>query len=135
MGRSYAYECPKCGYRTKVSGGADRGVIAWVQTVLCRDCKELYDAVTRLKVPEGTASKAGMGGANAFGGRKALPPPLVFVVNRLRYSGVKRFKWVPFDPLCPVSPNHRVRIWNDPDRCPKCAIYLEKSALPYRLWE
>jgi len=53
----------------------------------------------------------------------------------LRYTGVKRFKWVTFEPQCPASPSHRIRLWNDPDRCPKCGIYLEKSALPYRLWE
>jgi len=135
MGRSYAYECTRCGYRAKVSGGADRGVVAFVQTVLCRDCKELYDAVTRFRVPENTASKPNSSLAVSLRARTACPPTLQFALNRLRYTGVKRFKWVTFEPQCPASPSHRIRLWNDPDRCPKCGIYLEKSALPYRLWE
>ena len=34
----------------KSSGRADRGLSFFVQTILCRDCRELYDAVTRLRV-------------------------------------------------------------------------------------
>jgi hypothetical protein len=30
MGRSYWFECPKCGYRAKVSGRADRGLSFFV---------------------------------------------------------------------------------------------------------
>jgi hypothetical protein len=52
MGRSYWFECSKCGYRAKVSGGADRGFHFYVQTIACGDCKQLYDAVTRLKVSD-----------------------------------------------------------------------------------
>jgi transcription elongation factor Elf1 len=50
MGRSYWFECARCGYRAKVSGRVDRGFNFFVQTIVCRDCKELYDAVTRIKV-------------------------------------------------------------------------------------
>jgi hypothetical protein len=53
MGRSYWFECPKCGYRAKVSGRADRGLTLFVQTILCSDCRQLYDAVTRLRVADG----------------------------------------------------------------------------------
>ena len=52
MGRSYWFECVKCGYRAKVSGRADRGLNFFVQTILCRDCRELYDAITRVKIPD-----------------------------------------------------------------------------------
>ena len=62
MGRSYWFECPKCGYRARVSGRADQGLSFVVQTILCCDCRELYDAVTRLKVPDE------WGGWGAFGG-------------------------------------------------------------------
>ena len=124
--------------RGRCSGGADRGVIACVQTVLCRDCKALYDAVLRFKLPDGIPPPSAQAGfANSVQGRLArnLPPPMHLVLERLRYTGAKRFKWVRFDLQCPVSRDHRVRSWNDPDRCPKCGIYLQKSALPYRLWE
>src|SRR5512140_3712375 len=52
MGRSYWFECSRCNYRAKVSGKPDRGVDFFVTTILCLDCKELFDAVTRLRWPE-----------------------------------------------------------------------------------
>lgn len=66
-----------------------------------------------------------------------MTTPLGFqaVLNRLPPTGAKRFKWLAFKPQCPVSAMHWVRSWNDPDRCPKCGVYLEKNALPYRLWD
>ena len=140
MGRSYWFECSKCGYRTRVSGRADRGLYFFVQTILCRDCRELYDAVTRLKVPDE------LGGWGASGWlRKAKPlstaagpssaPGFQTVLNRLPPTGLKRYKWLSFKLQCPVSGMHRVRGWNDPDQCPRCGAFLEKSALPYRLWD
>ena len=59
MGRSYHFECAKCGYRTIVSGRADRGLNLAVQTIVCRDCRKLFDAVTKLKVPDDSALKLG----------------------------------------------------------------------------
>jgi len=138
MGRSYAYECSKCGFQAKVSGGPDRGVMVWVQTIGCRDCKKLYDAVTRLKAPEGIVSESGgLAGSGAMKGRPsaARAPAFPVVLNRLRPFGLKSHRWVSFKLQCPVSPMHRVQSWNEPDRCPKCGTYLEKSALPFRLWE
>jgi hypothetical protein len=140
MGRSYWFECSKCGYRAKVSGRADQGLSFMVQTILCSDCKELYDAVTRLKVPD---ERSGLGTLSSiwkarFGKtlpRINTPPAFQAVLNRLPPKGAKRLKWLPFEIRCPVSAVHRVRSWNDPDRCPKCGVHLEKSALPYRLWD
>ena len=62
MGRSYWFECAKCGYRAKVSGRADRGITFFVHTILCRDCRELYDAVTRLRLAD---ERAGWGNVAA----------------------------------------------------------------------
>jgi len=140
MGRSYWFECPKCGYRTKVSGRADRGLSFFVQTILCRDCRELYDSVTRLRVPDESAGWGRFAGwqrtrlQNPQQGFRA-PPPFQAALNRLPQTGVKRFKWVSFKVQCPVSAAHRVRTWNDPDKCPRCGVFLEKGALPYRLWD
>ena len=139
MGRSYWFECPKCGYRTKVSGRADQGLSFSVQTMLCRDCRELYDAVTRVRVPDEPPAWGGLAAwsraqLNSQRGSGA-PPSFQTVVNRLPRPGVARFKWLAFKLQCPVSGLHRVRGWNEPDRCPKCGTYLEQSALPYRLWD
>jgi hypothetical protein len=134
MGRSYWFECPKCGYRAKVSGRADRGLGFFVQTILCRDCRELHEAVIRLRVPDefGRLRRENMCKVEP---NTVQPPSFQVVLNRLPPTGVKRFKWLTFKPQCPVSAIHRVRNWNDPDRCPKCGVFLEKGALPYRLWD
>ena len=139
MGRSYWFECRRCGYRARVSGGADSGLTFLIQTMLCQDCMELSDAVTRLRVPDdiiGLGEHAGWRSAR-WTSRRTLsaPPSFQAMLNRFPQTGVKRFKWVPFELQCLVSANHRVRSWNDPDKCPKCGVFLEKSALPYRLWE
>jgi len=140
MGRSYWFECPKCSYRAKVSGRADRGLSFFVQTILCRDCRELFDAVTRLRVADDSAGWGNSGSLRRptllkARPRIAAPPSFQAVLNRLPLTGAARFQWLPFKLQCPVSAFHRVRSWNDPDRCPKCGIYLEKSALPFRLWD
>jgi hypothetical protein len=141
MGRSYWFECAKCGYRATVSGRTDRGVHFFVQTILCRDCKALYDAVTKLKFPD----EGRLGLLKPLGLRQpkkpnvsrppSTPPSFQAALNRLPYTGVKRFRWVHFQLQCPVSKIHRVQTWNEPDRCPRCGLYLEKNALPYRIWD
>jgi hypothetical protein len=139
MGRSYWFECPRCGYRAKVSGGADRGLTFLVQTILCHDCRELYDAVTRLKVRDDSIKMWGLAGwrlARSGPQRSyGAPPSFQAMLSRLPQTGVKRFRWLPFKLQCPVSAIHQVRSWNDPDKCPRCGVFLEKSALPYRLWD
>lgn len=141
MGRSYWFECVKCGYRARVSGREDRGAHFVVQTVLCADCRELYDAVTRLQVPDGVAAERGLKGAGWRLARRpsaakpiSEPPGFAAVLNRLPPKG-PRLEWVSFQIQCPISPHHRVQSWTEPNRCPRCGTHLEKSALPYRLWD
>ena len=43
MGQLYGFECPSCGYHTEVSGGKDRGFVAFTQTKVCQDCKQVVD--------------------------------------------------------------------------------------------
>jgi len=143
MGRSYQYECPKCGYKARVSGRADDGLNFSVQTILCRDCKELHDAVVRLRVAEDLAARM----RNSFRQfqRPASSRPARFstkpapkfeaALNRLRYNGIRNAQWITYRIGCPVSPYHRVRAWNEPDHCPRCGLYLERSALPFRIWD
>ncbi len=137
MGRSYWFECSKCGYRTKVSGKGDRGLNFFVQTILCRDCKELYDAVTRLRVVEPRAQKNLSALSKASKERLTLrvAPGFMAALNRLPLAGSNRLKWLDFKPKCPVSTLHRVQAWNEPGRCPRCGAYLERNAVPYRVWD
>jgi hypothetical protein len=139
MGRSYWFECPRCGYRARVSGRADRGLDLFVQTILCRDCKELYDAVIRLKVEEGAASGRPPASSRSRGliprGIANVAPTFQSALNRLPRLGANGSQWLKYNLQCPVSALHRVQAWNDPDRCPKCGVYLEKNALPFRIWD
>lgn len=142
MGRSYWFECVKCGYRAKVSGREDRGLNCFVQTIVCRDCRELYDAVTRIRVVQ---RKRAEGAGKPTGARQMKflaeewapdrPPVFQSVVNRLLLMGSGRSEWVHFRLRCPVSTLHRVESWNDPAKCPKCGLPLEKNVLPYRIWD
>jgi hypothetical protein len=143
MGRSYWFECGRCGYRAKVSGKADRGLNFFVQTIVCQDCRELYDAVTRLKVPEEArlempGKPSGLRRLSFLGRQTAAnskPPSFQSALNRLQYRGIKHFKWLNFKTQCPVSTHHRVQSWNEPNKCPRCGVHLEKGALPYRIWD
>jgi hypothetical protein len=142
MGRSYWFECGRCGYRAKVSGGADRGKDFFIQTILCLDCKQLYDAVTQIRFPKLPPAQLL---AKASGLRPSkysvqlrppkIPPKFESVLARLPATDLGQFKWVRFRPQCPISPKHRVQIWNEPAQCPRCAVYLERTALPYRFWD
>ncbi len=136
MGRTYLFECPKCGYRAKVAGGGARGFHFAVQTILCHDCKELHDAVTALKMAA-TGLAATSGGLQLKTGRKpaASAPTFLAALNRLPPGGSKRLRWVYFKAACPVSPRHRIREWQSPDKCPKCGCFLEPAATPFRLWD
>ena len=141
MGRTYLFECPKCSYRAKVAGGAQDGFNFAVQTILCRDCKELYDSVVRMRVsPRPTDQVKGLrfGLRNAFARNpKALrqPPTFLAALNRLPPSGRTTSAWVSFPLRCPVSSLHRVQAWKSPGQCPRCGVHLEHSAVPYRMWD
>ncbi len=142
MGRSYWFECLKCGYRAKVSGRADRGLDFTVQTILCLDCHELYDAVTRMRIAAASPPKPQSGPASPLKRRpgnavafRREPPTFEAIVSRLPQAGVLRSTWQHYKLQCPVSATHRVRPWSDAHKCPKCGLHLEKNALPYRIWD
>ena len=45
MGTTYDFICNACGYTTEASGGNDVGMICATTTILCQECRELYDIV------------------------------------------------------------------------------------------
>ena len=137
MGRSYWFECLKCGYRAKVSGRADRGLSFSVQTILCRDCRELYDAVVRLRVLDELGGWGDWGRLRKSGRPRAQvsmtePPVFQAALNRLPPTGPGRFKWLAFKPQCPFSTIHRVRSWTDSGPMPEVRQLSgeERPALP-----
>src|SRR5437879_3306828 len=142
MGRTYQYECSRCGYRARVSGRADEGFHFAVQTIVCWDCKTLYDAVQRVRIPELSESelrRTGFG-MRGFGWpywqrRPEAPPSFSVALNRLTFNGPRRFKWVDYKLRCPTSPSHHIEKWNEPNKCPKCNTLLDKHPLPFRIWD
>jgi len=122
MGRTYLFECLKCGYHARVTGGAGEGIHFAVHTIACSDCRALYDAIVRFKPPSPAPEQL-----------PVVPPPFTKLINRLPPRGA-RF-WLKFKPVCPVSGRHRVRLWKQPDKCPKCGNFMESGASPFRLWD
>jgi hypothetical protein len=139
MGRTYLYECPQCGYNARVAGGADRGFNFTVQTILCRDCKQLHDSVVQLKILDDHKwqSHSRLQRARLQIPKQPATGPPVFesALNRLPVPGGTPFKWAHFKIQCPVSATHRVQVWNEPGPCPKCATPLERNTLPFRIWD
>jgi hypothetical protein len=137
MGRTYLFECPKCGYRARVAGGASEGAHFAVQTILCHDCKELHDVVTALKVAEPTPAALPREPQWLRSATRAAlaPPSFSAAFNRLPPRSARPLHWLRFPPGCPVSPQHRIREWKTPDLCPRCGTFLEPSGLPYRVWD
>jgi hypothetical protein len=140
MGKSYSFECARCGYRAKVAGRFDRGMDFAVRTILCRDCKELFDAVTRARIAEVEQAPRRLSGnlrlpPLAKTPRPAAPPSFQLAFNRLRLNLARDTRWAEFRLQCLVSPAHRVESWTAPGKCPRCGLYLERSALPYRVWD
>jgi hypothetical protein len=122
MGRTYLFECARCGYRVQVAGGADEGQHFAVQTIACSDCKALHDAVVRAK-----------GSLRQRENPPQTAPKFAALLDRLPPRGGR--PWLKFKPACPVSPRHRIRIWKRPDKCPKCGFFLEPDGIPFRRWD
>jgi hypothetical protein len=108
MGRSYIYECQKCGYRAIVSGRSERGVNFAVTTIQCFDCKELRDAVTAVRLSE-SEIQAKDNPSRPIKGRMLrenwnlkVPPTADAVFNRLLVRGGGKYRWVRYDPRCSV---------------------------------
>jgi ribosomal protein S27AE len=139
MGRTYQFECGKCGYRVAVAGGASSGRHLAVQTIHCLDCRELYDAVTKLKVPVTPEPKLKRWQLKptpfAAGPTDEKPPRFADALNRLVLGRGKRFHWQEYRLQCPVTAWHRVREWNEPGKCPKCGVFLDGGGTPFKVWD
>ena len=123
MGRTYIYECSNCDYNVKVAGGFSEGRDFAVQTILCDECGDLQDAVTRARLPTGT---------DAASAAQTPAPSFIEIVNKLPSMGLT---WAEYEPACLRFPSHQIREWKEPDRCPRCSAFMEPSSLPFRQWD
>lgn len=139
MGRSYLFECSKCGYRATVSGRRDHGPHLAVQTIHCLDCRELYDAVIKLKVPTSPASNLTQWKLKPSPFTAAPSddpaPPFAQALNRLVLGSDTLFHWKKFRLSCPVAKQHHIRVWKSPGKCPKCGAFLDGSGIPAKIWD
>lgn len=92
MGTLHSFTCSACSYSAEVSGGGDAGMMVCTSTIVCEDCKELYDITTC-----DVASFMSPTGKNMDG------------------SDPKEY---PFE--CPESGTHKIKEWKCGDPCPKC---------------
>jgi hypothetical protein len=132
VGKTYLFECPLCQYRVKISGGADRGLHCEIQTVICRDCRELYDVFIRQRRRADAVDLVKFPGFY-----RPEIPPTILREGSVSPSGKPPVPlvWRTTAIACPVEPQHSVEAWNDPARCPRCGNYMEKNGFPYRTWD
>ena len=138
VGRTFHLECPHCHYRTCSSGGVDEGVHCRIQTITCLDCRELFDVYTRIHRREPPIITK-----PRFIEPPLIPPPMLVEKPVREFPGQPRLamdeppvlRWEEVALACPRSKKHRIQPWNDPGRCPRCGVYLEKNGFPYRIWE
>ncbi len=56
MAQIRQFRCPNCDFRAEASGGEDRGLEIYIQTVVCNECKELLDVpMRRFELPKDKA--------------------------------------------------------------------------------
>ena len=112
-----------------------------IQTIVCHNCRELYDAFTRVRkrAPNFAESKRLK---KLFPGHITIPPMLLIQQVNREYSAEPRPRtpppamvWEKVKPTCPVSTLHDIEPWKDPGRCPRCGNFMEKNGYPFRLWD
>lgn len=139
MGRTYQFECAKCGYRVAVAGGSEHGPHLAVQTIHCLDCRELRDAVTALKLPDTSVANLTEWKLKPTpfdtGPNDASPPTFTAALNQVVVGRGEHFSWVRYKLACPVSARHRIRPWKQPGKCPKCGVFLDGSGTPFKVWD
>jgi hypothetical protein len=134
MGRTYLFECPRCEYRVAVAGGVERGLVCQVQTIRCRDCSALVDVPTRVRVTGREVPRnPGLGRPDAW--QDQLRRRFMDWHLQLPVGVASRDQWVALKLRCPVSPMHRIEPWTHPGKCPRCEVHMDRTVMPYRMWE
>jgi hypothetical protein len=132
VGKTYLFECPQCQYRVTISGGVDGGLHCETQTIICRDCRQLYDVFTRQRRRQDAVDLVRFPGFH----RPDIPPVILGAssVNPSPQPPAPLI-WRDTKLTCPVEPEHSVEPWNDPGRCPRCGNFMERNGFPFRAWD
>jgi hypothetical protein len=133
MGRTYLFECPRCEYRVAVAGGVERGLLCHVQTIRCRDCSKLVDVPVRVRVKGREVGRPGLGRSDAW--QDQLRRRFMNWHLQLPPGVTPGDQWITLKTRCPVSAIHRIEPWAHPGLCPRCDVHLDRTVMPYRVWE
>jgi hypothetical protein len=132
VGKTYLFECPQCQYRVNISGGSDSGLHCEIQTIICRDCRELFDVFRRQRRRAGAVELVRFPGFHRpdvppviLGASSVNPPP----------QPLPPLVWRDSELLCPLDPKHFIEPWRDPGRCPRCGNFMERNGFPFRSWD
>lgn len=135
MARSFLYECGRCRYRAVVAGGADRSAHCCLQTIRCRECRQLFDVPVRLRVSTDVSQLRQRLHRRLY---PARPPELDRPVpgwNLRLVSQAERCQWATVKLRCPNVAWHHVQAWNQPGPCPRCGDTLDGTLVPWRVWD
>ena len=132
MGKTYLFECPQCQYRVMISGGVDGGLHCEIQTIICRDCRQLYDVFVRQRRRQDAVDLVKFPGFH-----RPDIPPVVLRESSVNPSPKPRAPliWRDSKLSCPVASDHPVEPWSDPGRCPRCGNFMERNGFPFRAWD
>jgi hypothetical protein len=103
-----------------------------IQTVVCRDCRQLYDVFTRQRRRADAVDLVRFPGFH----RPEIPPSVLgeSSVNPPA-KPLAPLIWRETKLTCPVNAEHYVEEWRDPGRCPRCGNFMERNGFPYRAWD
>jgi len=132
VGKTYLFECPQCQFRAKISGGVDGGLHCEIQTIICRDCRQLYDVFTRQRRRQDAVDLVKFPGFH-----QPDIPPVILGASSVQPSAQPRapLVWRETKLTCPIEADHVVEPWRDPGRCPRCGNFMERNGIPFRAWD
>ncbi|MGB1054453.1 MAG: hypothetical protein ACPHDL_01575 [Limisphaerales bacterium] len=154
VGRMYRFQCDRCGYRVDSIGGQLQGPGFELITIDCRHCRRLFDVLSKIELLRPISERVFRPSTSLAW---TLPPSrwsqveqhMGLVTGSLTRKRDFRYRLKAHTPLvkrptqtiyqlvieCPRKASHPVRKWQEPGRCPKCADYLQRGAMPYREWD
>ncbi|MGP8218166.1 MAG: hypothetical protein ACLQPI_01800, partial [Limisphaerales bacterium] len=115
-----------------VSGGADGGLHCEIQTIICRDCRQLYDVFTRQRRLLDAVELVKFPGF-----LRPDIPPVILGGSSINPSPTPPAPliWRTTELACPADPDHFVEPWTIPGRCPRCGNFMERNGVPFRAWD
>ena len=122
MGTRYHFSCDRCKYEAMVSGGNDMGLTFRSTTIICQDCKLLFDVTTSDQLNNDSTDQSELvlvcpGPSSAVSGDFKTVEEYFQTFAATEESGERS------------NSHHRVCKWKHPGPCPKCGQELIRGKL------